>query len=304
MSLIHRNVGHQNVISSITFSPDGSQILSGSWDGTAKQWDARTGELLRTYSWGSSQINHVAWSPDGATVAVAGDWIEVPLSESELKSCQAWFDHRDRSFFDSRTDDDDGPTAETRLFDAATGELQHRFKNSGDGVAFSPDGKRLAIVSWEQLSIIEWPEGRCLAQVKVDYEHTTLRTVLYSEDGEQVACVSDNGVFVFDSQTAEPRFAATDSQLFRDSEPIETGFPVRRLPESPERIPLYAQPERLAKFWRELLPGFRPLAASDGGMGLPILAFSPDGRRAAKGVRETGFDVPYKLGFDSGLTLL
>ncbi len=33
-------------MSSVSFSPDGTRILTGSDDGTAKVWDARTGTAL------------------------------------------------------------------------------------------------------------------------------------------------------------------------------------------------------------------------------------------------------------------
>lgn len=36
--------GHQGEIVSINFSSDGDKVITGSFDGTAKVWDIRTGE--------------------------------------------------------------------------------------------------------------------------------------------------------------------------------------------------------------------------------------------------------------------
>ena len=33
--------GHNAGVSSVAFSPDGARIITGSWDNTAKVWDAR-----------------------------------------------------------------------------------------------------------------------------------------------------------------------------------------------------------------------------------------------------------------------
>ena len=33
--------GHDDTVTSATFSPDGSRILTASWDNTARIWDAR-----------------------------------------------------------------------------------------------------------------------------------------------------------------------------------------------------------------------------------------------------------------------
>ena len=40
--------GHRSSVSSVSFNPDGTRIVSGSEDNTIKVWDADTGEELRT----------------------------------------------------------------------------------------------------------------------------------------------------------------------------------------------------------------------------------------------------------------
>ena len=41
-------LGHSNIVSHLTFSPDGGRLLSASWDGTSKIWDVTTGSLIAT----------------------------------------------------------------------------------------------------------------------------------------------------------------------------------------------------------------------------------------------------------------
>src|SRR5258708_9843965 len=55
---------HTDVVSTLTFSPDGSTLVSGSWDGTLKLWNLPSGALL----WRgrhTNTISCVAFSPDG-----------------------------------------------------------------------------------------------------------------------------------------------------------------------------------------------------------------------------------------------
>ena len=66
--------GHDNVIASVAFSPDGSKIVSGSWDCTIRVWDASTGvQVLPALQGHDDYIRSVAFSPDGSKI-VSGSW--------------------------------------------------------------------------------------------------------------------------------------------------------------------------------------------------------------------------------------
>jgi WD40 repeat protein len=52
-------------ILSVTFSTDGSRVLSGYSDSTMRLWDAATGTLVRTIKGHSNGVLSVAFSPDG-----------------------------------------------------------------------------------------------------------------------------------------------------------------------------------------------------------------------------------------------
>jgi WD40 repeat protein len=46
--LLRELAGHVGNVKSVAFSPDGTRILSGSWDGTARIWLTRTEDLIAT----------------------------------------------------------------------------------------------------------------------------------------------------------------------------------------------------------------------------------------------------------------
>jgi WD40 repeat protein len=94
----------------VVFSPDGTRILTGSDDSTAKLWDAETGQEIRTFRVHNDWVNSVAFSPDGRLVLTGMSW------ENET----------------------------VKLWDAETGQEIHTFLGHTDwvtSVAFSPDGK-------------------------------------------------------------------------------------------------------------------------------------------------------------------
>ncbi|MDW8079616.1 MAG: hypothetical protein RMJ16_12090, partial [Thermoguttaceae bacterium] len=57
-----------DAVECVAFSPDGSKILTGSGDGTARLWDAATGRELRTFQGHTHSVISVAFSPDGSKV--------------------------------------------------------------------------------------------------------------------------------------------------------------------------------------------------------------------------------------------
>ncbi len=56
----------------MTFSPNGRYIATGSWDARARVFEAHTGKLLSIIQL-QSQVEAVAFSPDGSYLCVGGN---------------------------------------------------------------------------------------------------------------------------------------------------------------------------------------------------------------------------------------
>jgi hypothetical protein len=63
--LVHSFTGHAGYVTSVTFSPDGRFVLSGSEDTTLKLWEAGAGKELRSFVGHSGPVHAVAYSPNG-----------------------------------------------------------------------------------------------------------------------------------------------------------------------------------------------------------------------------------------------
>ena len=61
--------GYPDWVESVSFSPDGQMLASGSSGGTVRLWDVRSREHLRTLTGHTDEVLSVVFSPDGQTLA-------------------------------------------------------------------------------------------------------------------------------------------------------------------------------------------------------------------------------------------
>ena len=73
VSPLRQLTGHTGGVVAVAWSPDGTHLLTGSTDGTARIWDATTAEPLHHLTAHTSAVWAVAWSPDGTHLLTGSD---------------------------------------------------------------------------------------------------------------------------------------------------------------------------------------------------------------------------------------
>ena len=150
--------GHGGPVNSVSFSPDGTMLATGSWDSTVKLWKVATGGNPATIEGhvDMAEAASVSFSPDGSILAFGSRGNMVKLWDVAAGELTAAFEHTDRVVAVSFSPDGSILASASwdntvRLWDVAAGELMAAFEHTDRVVAvsFSPDGSILASASWD-----------------------------------------------------------------------------------------------------------------------------------------------------------
>ncbi len=147
---------HTYPVSSVSISPDGGVLASGSWDRTVKLWDVAAKKLMATLEGHSGRVNSATFTSDGKTLVSAS-------SDSTI-----------------------------RLWDVATGENTATLEAlSGEvgSVAFSPEG---VLASGHSDGTVNLWDVSAMGVIDEIEKEGAVSTVAFSGDGTTLALAPDD----------------------------------------------------------------------------------------------------------------
>lgn len=194
--------GHTGQVTALAFSPDSKFLATGSTDQTIKLWDPQSGQLLSNIVGNEVQVTSLEFSPDGKYVASGGRDIKLwdvtsgqlafVLKPSEMGVDKVAFSPDGRVLASVSEDWDEQAQRHIGtilLWDVASRQLSatlHGHAHEIKAIAFSPDGRQLASVSWDK-TIKLWDVRKRTLEKTLTGHTKGIMTVAYSADGKYLA---------------------------------------------------------------------------------------------------------------------
>ncbi len=220
---------HMDPVWSLTFTPDGRGLISGGGNSPIVFWDPATGKEVRRFTVPQKEdIRCVVLSPDGRTIASAGDAIR--LWDTATGKMIRRFEGQ-KGPIRSLAFSPDGKLLASGgeanpaiwLWETATGEVRRRLPDDpkelkklwysrARSLAFSPDGKTLVVGDGDySLRFWDVAAGKKLREIPGIGGRTTYRSyhdggiqcIVFSRDGKKLVLGRDNELTLLDTQTGK-----------------------------------------------------------------------------------------------------
>ena len=202
--------GHRGVVQSVTYSPDGISLISGSSDNTVKLWDVQTGGVVKTFYGHTQYVSSVSASADCARIASGSRDEIIRLWDIQTGECSCVIDQEGRvehvSFF---------PTDPQHLLSICGGKVKqwdidgHQVGHAYDGshVAFSSDGTQFASCYRGVVKVQNSSSGVTVADLQMGSSYSGI--CCFSPDSRLIAVASYDTAYVWNITSSTPNLIET-----------------------------------------------------------------------------------------------
>ncbi|MEG3919575.1 CHAT domain-containing protein [Microcoleus sp. T3_A4] len=196
--------GHESLVSSAVFSPDGQQLLTASRDETARLWDLK-GNLLAEFKGHEEGVYRARFSPDGSKILTTnGENIRLWDNKGNLLSVLQGGSHINAEFSPdgSKILPSDCQCYPVSLWDSQGNLLTElrvprkvedieEWQWIVNSATFSPDSSQILTASEDKIARLWDTKGNLLAEFPLGHEKA-VKSIVFSPDGRQFLTASND----------------------------------------------------------------------------------------------------------------
>jgi WD40 repeat protein len=201
---------HTGEVCCVTFSSDGTSLVSGSCDYTVKLWDVQTGGVVKTFSGHTSWVQSVSISAKCTIIASGSSDDTIRLWNIQTGGCQhvirqediVWhisFSPTDPEHLISKCDD--------KLWQWDTNGHQTKPPFDGSCIAFSSDGTQFVSCYGSVVTVQNSDSGVIVA--KFQAASSGAQCCCFSPDDRLVAVAGGNTTYIWDITSSSPHLVET-----------------------------------------------------------------------------------------------
>lgn len=269
--------GHTSLVNAVAISPDGSTIVTGSSDATARLWRLATGAAIAVLEGHDDAISSAAFSADSSRIVTASSDKSVRVWDAVRGVELARLTGHDGAVLTASFSPDGSRivTASSdktvRLWDAAHGNEVARLHGHTDAVltaSFSPDGAWIVSASSDKTARV-WDAVRGELVAVLRGHRDTVSCAVFSSNAVSVVTGSHDG-------TARVWDARSGKEMLRLEGHQDAILEVALRPDG--SLILTASSDTTARLW-ETASGYEVARLSGHHRKVRSAAFSPDGSR-------------------------
>ncbi|HEY9691386.1 MAG TPA: WD40 repeat domain-containing protein [Oculatellaceae cyanobacterium] len=205
--------GHTSEITAFIVSPDSQILITGSKDKTIKQWNLKTGNLIRTLNQHSGEITSLAISKDNKVIASGskdktiklwnlktGQLIRTLSNKGEIYTVKFSLDAK--TLITTSALQPNSVESHLQLWNVSNGKLM---RDSGSlnwrtQLAINPDGKTYAIAGNAlSLQILNLSTGQLIKNLGIEEQ-----SAIFTPDGQTLVTFSSEGMKIWQSEKQIP----------------------------------------------------------------------------------------------------
>ncbi len=282
-----RFIGHASTVKAVAWSSDGKRIATASADGTGRVWDAASGEVVFVLTGHTAGLLDVDWSADGTTIATTALDGTSQIWDAATGAQLFVLRGIPSNYAATRWSPIDAHLAimgglRPRIWDLSQKSLRlpNVHTDWADDAAWSPDGSRIATVSYDSTARIWDATGE--KELLVLHHPPFITFFAWSPDSQRIVTGGGDGISrVWDVRTGE--------LLLEYHAPSGNVTWTESWSPDGSRIATSLWPSNTVEVWNATT-GQKLLTVGDGSCTSHKAAWSPEGDRLITGCFQTDAD--------------